>query len=77
LDDRDGNVWLSADVFVEALVPEATALLNELMAATDAERLPGAEGAAIAQLADSPSENWWQDMLSYEIRQRVRLLSGL
>jgi hypothetical protein len=77
VDERDGDVWLSADRFVEALVPETTALLNQLMAATDAARLPGAEGAPIAQLVDAPSENWWQDMLSYEIRKRVRLLSGL
>lgn len=68
---------LLADRFVEALIPEATALLNELMAATDVQRLPGGAGAPLAQLADAPSAEWWKDMLSYEIRTRVRLLSGL
>ena len=77
IDERNRDVWLSADRFVEALVPETTALLNQLMAATDAARLPDAGGTPVAQLLDAPSENWWQDMLSYEIRQRVRLLSGL
>jgi hypothetical protein len=75
---EDGNhVSLAADRFVEALVPEATLLLNELMAATDAQQLPGAAGAPLAQLVDAPSGEWWNDMLSYEIRTRVRLLSGL
>lgn len=71
------HMSLLADRFVEALIPEATALLNELMAATDVQRLPGGAGAPLAQLADAPSAEWWKDMLSYEIRTRVRLLSGL
>jgi hypothetical protein len=71
------DLRLAADRFIEALVPEATALLNRLMAATDTTRLPGAAGAPIARLVDQPSPEWWNDMLSFEIRQRVRLLSGL
>jgi hypothetical protein len=77
VEERRDEVWLAADRFVEALVPQATALLNQLMAATDANRLPGAAGAAVAQLLDEPSPEWWDDMLSLQIRQRVRLLSGL
>jgi hypothetical protein len=71
------DLRLAADRFIEALVPEATALLNRLMAATDTTRLPGAAGAPIASLVDQPSPEWWNDMLSFEIRRRVRLLSGL
>jgi hypothetical protein len=77
VEERRDEVWLAADRFVEALVPQATALLNQLMAATDANRLPGAAGAAVAQLVDEPSPEWWHDMLSLQTRQRVRLLSGL
>jgi hypothetical protein len=77
LEERRDEVWLAADRFVEALVPQATALLNQLMAKTDARRLPGAAGAAVARLVDDPSPEWWRDMLSFEIRQRVRLLSGM
>jgi hypothetical protein len=75
--EEGDDVSLAADRFVEALVPEATLLLNELMAATDARRLPGAAGAPTARLVDAPSAEWWNDMLSYEIRTRVRVLSGL
>jgi hypothetical protein len=77
MEKRRDEVWLAADRFVEALVPEATALLNQLLAKTDARRLPGAAGAAVARLVDDPSPEWWRDMLSFEIRQRVRLLSGM
>jgi hypothetical protein len=28
-------------------------------------------------LVDEPSPEWWRDMLSLQIRLRVRLLSGL
>jgi hypothetical protein len=77
VEERRDEVWLAADCFVEALVPQATALLNQLMAKTDAKRLPGAAGAAVARLVDDPSPEWWRDMLSFEIRQRVRLLSGI
>lgn len=75
--EEGDHISLAADRFVEALVPEATLLLNELMAATDAQRLPGAARAPIAQLIDASSAEWWNDMLSYEIRTRARLLSGL
>lgn len=71
------DVYLAAGRFVEALVPEATSLLNQLMAATDALRLPGAASSPPARLVDVPTPEWWNDMLSYEIRMRVRLLSGL
>jgi len=40
LHEEGDHVSLAADRFVEALVPEATSLLNELIAATDAQRLP-------------------------------------
>ena len=76
LREEDQQVTLAADRFVEALVPEATALLNQLMAATDTQRLPGAAGAPPAELVNGPSPEWWTDLLSYEIRTRVRLLSG-
>lgn len=75
-EERDA-VSLEADRFIEALVPEATRLLNELMAATDVQRLPDAGEGQVARLVDAPSAQWWNDMLSYEIRKRVRLLSGL
>lgn len=68
---------LAADRFVEALLPESVILLNQLMAATDTTRLPGAAGQPIARLVDQPDPNWHGDMLSWEIRSRVRLLSGL
>jgi hypothetical protein len=77
LHEERNAVSLEADRFVEALVPEATRLLNELMAATDAQRLPGAAEGQVARPVDAPSAEWWNDMLSDEIRQRVRLLSGL
>jgi hypothetical protein len=77
VEERRDEAWLAADRFIEALVPQATAVLNQLMAATDANRLLGAAGAAVAQLVDEPSREWWDDMLSLQIRQRVRLLSGL
>jgi hypothetical protein len=77
LEESGGDLSLVADRFVEALMPEATRLLNELMAATDVQRLLGAAGAPIAQPVDNPSAQWWNDMLSSEIRTRVRLLSGL
>jgi hypothetical protein len=35
LEERRDEVWLAADRFVEALVPQATALLNQLMAKTE------------------------------------------
>jgi len=73
-----GNVSLAADRFVEALIPQATTLLNQLMAATDTTRLPGArEQLPGVRLIDEPAAEWWRDMFSFQIRQRVRLLSGL
>jgi hypothetical protein len=77
VEERRDDIWLAADSFIEALVPRATALLNQVLAATDATRLPGAAGGAVARLVDEPSPEWWRDMLSLQIRQRVRLLSGL
>jgi hypothetical protein len=77
VEERRDEVWLAADRFIEALVPQATAVLNQVMAATDASRLPAAAGAAVAQVVDEPSPEWWDDMLSLQVRQRVRLLSGL
>jgi hypothetical protein len=75
--EPESEVRLAPDRLVEALVPEATALLNRLMAATDTTRLPGAHSRPDLGPVDEPSPAWWQDMLSFEIRQRVRLLSGL
>lgn len=71
------DLRVAADRFVEALLPESVTLLNQLMAATDTALLPGAAGPPLARLVDQPDPNWHRDMLSWEVRSRVRLLSGL
>jgi hypothetical protein len=68
---------LAADRFVETLLPRAVTLLNELMAATDTSLLPGAAGSPLIRpIDDRPQKEWWNDMLSPEIRKRVRMLGG-
>ena len=72
-----GKSALAADRFIEQLLPHAVALLNELMAATDTSLLPGAAGSPLIRPIDDTSrDRWWDDMLSVEIRQRVRILGG-
>jgi hypothetical protein len=73
-----GKTSLAADRFVEQLLPHAVVLLNELMAATDTSRLPGAAGSPLIRpIDDTPRERWWDDMLSVEIRRRVWILGGI
>jgi hypothetical protein len=64
---------ISADRFVEALVPDAARALNRLMAATDVIRLPGLKGV---RLTNRPSESR-DSSFNRWTRRRVRLLSGL
>lgn len=78
LREEHGPTYLAVDRYAESLVPHAVLLLNELMAATAVERLPGVDATKLMQPpADVPSAKPLDDMFSFEIRQRVRLLGGL
>jgi hypothetical protein len=78
LSEEHSRTYLSADRFVEALLPHAVALLNELMAGTAIERLSGVNPQKLmSPPPDVPSANPLEKMLSWEIRRRVRRLAGL
>lgn len=77
LREDHGRTYLACDRYAEALLPHAVSLLNELMAATAVERLPGVDAAKLmAAPADTPSMDPLKDMFSWEIRRRVRRLAG-
>ncbi len=63
--------------FVEHLLPQATALLNDLMRLTDTSLLPGAAGSPlIADVDNRPGGGGPDDLFAPEVRRRVRLLGG-
>jgi hypothetical protein len=73
-----GRHALAPDHFVEALLPRSVAVLNELMEETKTELLPGVDVPDLrGPPGDMPNSRWWDDMFSWEIRQRVRLLGGI
>lgn len=70
--------YLAVDRYAEALLPHAVRLMNVLMAATEVERLPGVDPTRLmAPPPDVPSPDAFSDPFSYEVRRRVRKLSGL
>lgn len=72
---RDG---LAPDRVVEALLPHSVRLLNTLMEATQTELLPGVNASDLrGPPEDVRNAKWWDDMFSWEIRRRVRLLGGI
>lgn len=77
LRDEHGRTYLSADRYAESLLPHAVSLLNDLMAATAVERLPGVDQQKLMKPpANTPSPRPLDDMFSFEIRHRVRRLGG-
>src|SRR6266540_3558028 len=69
---------LAPDRFSEKLLPRAVKLLNALMAETKTELLPGVSPSDLrGPPEDVPNDRWWDDMFSFEIRRRVRLLGGI
>jgi hypothetical protein len=77
LREEHGRTYLSADRYAESLLPHAISLLNDLMASTAVERLPGVdEERLMTPPANTPSPRPLDDMFSFEIRRRVRRLGG-
>ncbi len=77
LREEHGRTYLSADRYAESLLPYAVSLLNELMAATAVERLPGVDQQKLmTPPANTASPKPLDDMFSFEIRHRVRCLGG-
>jgi hypothetical protein len=68
---------LAPDRVVEALLPHSVRLFNTVMEATQTELLPGVNASDLrGPPEDVSNAKWWDDMFSWEIRRRVRLLGG-
>jgi hypothetical protein len=71
-----GSMALTADRFVERLIPEVVTVMNDLMAHTDTSLLPDAGGSPLlAPLEDrlpSGDHEWFRP----DVRARIRLLGG-
>jgi len=74
-----GREYLAVDRYTEALLPRAARLLNDLIAGTQVERLPGVTPASLmVPPPDIPSAKLWQgDFFAYQSRHRIRRLAGL
>jgi hypothetical protein len=69
-----GNEYLvSADRFVEAVVPDSFRALNRIMRATDTRLLPGVAGAAVRSTPPAGRDSPFSTL----IRRRLRMLGGL
>ena len=68
---------LAPDRFVEALLRHSVRLLNTLMEATQTELLPGVNASHLRGPPEDVPNAKWDDMFSWEIRRRVRLLGGI
>ncbi len=68
---------LAVDAYTEALLPNCVKTLNDLMAATEVERLPSVDPTRLmGPPANVTSANPISNMFNFEIRRRVRLLGG-
>jgi hypothetical protein len=77
LREEHGRTYLSADRYAESLLPYAVSLLNDLMAATGVERLPGVDQQKLmTPPANTASPKPLDHIFSFEIRQCVGRLGG-
>lgn len=77
LREEHGRTYLIANRYAESLLPHAVSLLNDLMAATAVERLPGVDRQELTTPpANTASPKPLDDIFSFEIRHRVRRLGG-
>jgi hypothetical protein len=75
--ETGGSMAITADRFVERLIPEAVAVMNDLMAHTDTSILPDAAGSPfLAPLEERPPSSG-HDWFRPDVRARIRLLGGL
>jgi hypothetical protein len=77
LRQKSGRTYLSIDRYIESLLPHAILLFNDPMATTAVERFTGVnQDKLMTPPVDAPSPKAFYDIVSFEIRHRVRRLAG-